>query len=144
MTNINLNNEIMKKFHIDHASKTIIMPKSIAKNASTYGKDEYHALLALQSSFPNYELKVREIKRTPSRKKRMKGLTFEYMERFIERNGSDDQKEAFEALRNPVHDDGLVSTRQSYGAVRKWFVTEFPQVLDYQKKIKQILVREGA
>ena len=81
MTNTNVNREnTMKKFEINHATKTIIMPKSIAKAASTYGTDAYNALVELQSTFPIYTVKVREVKRTSSRKDSkdsLKGLTFE-------------------------------------------------------------------
>lgn len=141
MTNVE---NIMEKFNINHANKTIIMPKSIAKKASTYGTNEYKALIEIQSAFPSYDLKIREVNRTPSRRDSLKGLTFEYMERFVAKNGTDLQKEAFEALRNPIHDDGLKSERKFYGTIRKWFLKEFPQVLDYQKKVDEILTRESA
>ena len=148
MTNsMTVSNEIMKKINIDHSKKTIIIPKGISKKASTYGTDEYNAFLAVRESFPGYEISVREIKRTPSRKDTkdsLRGLTYEYIERFLNKYGTDEQKLEYELLRNPIHDDGLKSKSSSYIEIRKWFLRTFSQVLEYQKKVNEILSRESA
>ena len=138
--------EIMGKFNIDHKNKMLIMPKNIEKSASKYGTDAYNALLALQNEFPTFELKVREVKRSPSRKDStdgLKGLTFKYMEKYLDKNGNDEQKREYYDLKNPTHNDGLESKATSYNDIRKWFLRTFPQVLDYQKRIDKILGRES-
>lgn len=149
MNNSTINNnvkEIMKKFHIDHATKTIIIPKNIAKKASTYGTDEYQAFLEIQRDFSNYEVKVREVKRPTSRKESsdgLKGLTFGYIEKYLAAHGNKEQKDEYALLRNPVHDEGAESKQTSYVEIRKWFLKTFPQVLDYQKKVDEILARKA-
>lgn len=147
MMNQKVNAEMMQKFHIDHANKTIVMPKNIAKRASIYGTDEYNAFLAYQSIFPNYEIKIREIKKHSARKGSkdgLRGLTYEYMERFLKSNGNEEQEEEYRLLRNPKHDDGLESEPKSYVEIRRWFLKTFPQVLEYQKRVDQILNGESA
>ena len=147
MTNQTVNAEIMKKFHIDHENQTIVMPKNIAKRASIYGTDEYNAFLEYQNLFPSYEIKVREIKKRSARKESkdsLRGLTYEYMEKFLKNHASEEQREEYQLLRNPMHDDGLESKPKSYGEIRKWFLKTFPQILEYQKKVDEILSREIA
>ena len=148
MTNIiKANENIMKKINIDHSKKAIIIPKGIAKKASTFGTEEYNAFIAVRETFPGYEISVRTVNRTPSRKDSkdsLRGLTYEYIERYLNKYGTDDQKLEYNLLRNPVHDDGLESKPKSYIDIRKWFLTTFPQVLDYQKKVDEILSRESA
>ena len=74
----------------------------------------------------------------------MRGLTYEYIERFLNKYGTDEQKLDYKLLRNPIHDEGLESKSSSYADIRKWFLKTFPQVLDYQKKVNEILSRESA
>jgi len=137
--------EMMKKIRIDRVNKKLIISKGIAKEASVYGTAEYEALEELQNKYPIYDIQVQESKKRSSGKKdTLRGLTFEYMERFVEKNGTEEQKKELADLRNPVHDDGLTSKKTSYIGIRKWFLATFPQVLDYQKKIDALLARESA
>ena len=66
------------------------------------------------------------------------------MERFLKSNGNEKQEEEYRLLRNPKHDDGLESEPKSYVEIRRWFLKTFPQVLEYQKKVDEILSREIA
>ena len=147
MTNANVftnaTTEILKKCRFDHSNKIIVMPKSIAKKASAYGSAEYVAMIEIKENFAEFEIQIREVNRSTSRKDTLKGLTLEYMERFIERNGSAEQMEHFKMLCTPTH-DGLTMKRTPYGSIKKWFIAEFPQVLDYQKQVAQILSRSVA
>ena len=139
-----LNQNIMKKFEINRVSKAIIMPRGLVKKASQYGSDEYNVLAFYQNEFPSFEIKIREpkAKKSGAKKDVIKGLTYAYMEKYLASKGTDEQKEIYNMLRNPSHDDGLIEKPRTYGEIKKWFLNEFPAVLDYQKKVAQILGRD--
>ena len=59
------------------------------------------------------------------------------METYIEKNGTSEQAEKFKLLRGA--DDGLGHLAPSYGEVKKWFLEQFPEILEYSKKIDRIL-----
>ena len=120
---------------INQNKRRIEMSEAEAKMASKYNSDEYNELVSIKRDFPYLTIFVvkNKFKRTDS----LKGLTFKYMETYIEKNGTSEQAESFKLLRGA--DDGLGHFSPSYGTVKKWFLEQFPEILEYSKKIDRIL-----
>ena len=122
---------------INYFNETIEMSKSEAKRASTIGSEEYKALLSVKKDFPSYSIDIitKEVKRSDD----IKGLTYDYMEKYISQEGTPEQLKKFNTLR-----EGIFNTRGSYGEIKKWFLEEFPQIAEIRAKIKNILAHKEA
>lgn len=120
---------------INQKKRRIEMTEAEAKAASKYNSDEYNELVSIRRDFPNYSMFT--VKSKNKRTDTLKGLTFNYMEAYIEKHGTEEQADSFKALRGA--DDGLGHFSPSYGTVKKWFLEQFPEILEYNKKIDRIL-----
>ena len=125
---------------INYTNNTIEMRKSEAKKASVIGSEEYKALLGAKSDFPSYSIKI--VSRESKKSDHIRGLTYEYMEAFIKREGTPEQLERFHELCNGAFQLG--DTRIRYGSIRKWFLEEFPQIMAFKDKVNAILAHKEA
>jgi hypothetical protein len=122
---------------INYFNETIEMSKSESKRASVIGSDEYKALLSVKNDFPTYHIVI--IAKEAKRSDDIKGLTYDYMEEYITNEGTPEQLNRFNTLR-----EGIFNTRGSYGEIRKWFLEEFPQISEFRERIKNILAHKEA
>ena len=70
-------------YTINAAAKKIIITKKFEKAANVIGSNEYKDLVTLMKDFPEFSIKVKEIKKKKG-KKTYNGLTIKEMRRFIE------------------------------------------------------------
>ncbi len=110
---------------IDHKNAKIVMDREFSVRASIFGSDEYKQLQEARRDYPNYGVMRKTIKKN-SHKEAFKGLTYEYMEKYMERyNVSED---ILQQYRNVRFDVQCHSIRYPY--VKKWFLKTFPDVKD--------------
>ena len=131
-------NEMKETFTINHANNTIEMTKQFAKASGVYGSDAYKMLLKAKKQLPTYTVIVKE---TPNNKKprdNYKGLTYDYMERYIKTKENNEEllKEFFELRGIGTNYDEIIR-KASYVQVKKWFLTTFPEIDDYKKERKE-------
>ena len=110
-------------YTINAAAKEIIITKKFEKAANIIGSNEYKALVTLMKDFPDFDIKVREIKKNKS-KKTYSGLTIEEMRRFI---GSRSEEEVFlfeKVVTIAKHKKG------SYAITKKWFLNKYKEAYD--------------
>lgn len=123
---------------INYEAHTIELTKAESKAASTFGSNMYKALREAKQDNPSFTVVVN--KRT--RKGDYKGLDYSYMERYI--TAHDDAEgskmEAFNILRGKGSKDlqGVVETA-SYGEIREWFLSTYPEIAEYNQKVSDIL-----
>ena len=67
---------------INHEKGIITMDRTFAKRAENTMSDEYAHLQSVRRDYPKYTVIRREIKKNPN-KECWKGLTYEYMEKYI-------------------------------------------------------------
>ena len=121
---------------IDHENKKIRLPKAFAKASGKYGSEEYRMLMEIKRDVPNYEVIV-ETTRKQS-KDNFKGLTYDYMERYIKKHNSK-LIEEFKILRGEKENmNGLFKSR-SYSQIKKWFLTNFPEVKNFETSRTEII-----
>ena len=125
---------------INHNKKTIEMTASEANAASRYNSDKYNELISIKRDFPTFSIVT--VKSKSKRSDSLKGLTFSYMENYIAKNGTDEQAEIFKSFRSP--EDNLEHKKHSYGSIKKWFLAQFPEIAEYNKKLDRILNGESA
>ena len=134
MTNLTINNK----------ARTIEMTKKFEKAASRFGSDEYKMLQEARKDYPAYKVVVKAS--TSKGKERFKGLTYEYMEKYIEAHDDENKTKMseFKALRGITDDNnkeetGIITEARSYKEIKVWFLAKFPAIKDFQDKQEKVL-----
>ena len=110
---------------IDHKNGKIIMDREFSIKSSTYGTQEYTHLQNARKDYPEYTVERKVIKKN-SKKEAFKGLTYEYMEKYMARyNVSEDILQQYKNVRFDVQCHSI-----RYPYVKKWFLKTFPDVKD--------------
>lgn len=137
----------MKTFNINYEQKTIEMTKAFSKAASTYGSAQYKLLMDARRDFPDYELVTKASPKRKRAKDNFKGLTFAYMEKYIQTQTKEPDKK--ETLLNEFHilrkgDSKNLVLPASYGEIKKWFLCQYPEVKNLQNQCSDIVNRAAA
>lgn len=116
-------------YTINAATKEIIITKRFEKAANNIGSNEYKDLVTLMKDFPEFSIKVKEIKKKKG-KKTYNGLTLDEMRRFIGTR-SEEELILFErVVAIAKHKKG------SYAITKKWFLNKYKE--DYDKEIEAL------
>lgn len=130
MTNLTINNK----------ARTIEMTKKFEKAASRFGSDEYKMLQEARKDYPTYKIIVKTS--TTKSKESFKGLTYEYMEKYIAAH--DDENKAimaeYEMLR-ATSDEAKEALAEacSYHEIKEWFFEKYPAIKAFHEKRTKML-----
>ena len=129
---------------VNHQTRTIEMNKTFADKASRFGSDEYDALMLAREQNPGYTTKVITRKTTKSDKPSYKGLTYEYMEKYIMTHDDEDQTimNEYRALRGMTAD--ALADSLTYQEMKEWFLDKFPAIADFHQKREALLAKSQA
>ena len=122
------------------SSAAIILSKAEAKAAGKVNTPEFKELNELRAAYPNFRIVVRASKGNDN----MKGLTVEYMKKYIsthdDENGS--TMKIFNSLRG-IYEDGATEFARvaTYGELKMWFLDTYPEVEDMNKTVNDILAK---
>ena len=130
MTNLTINNK----------ARTIEMTKKFEKAASRFGSDEYKALQEARKDYPTYKVIVKAS--TAKSKESFKGLTYEYMEKYIASH--DDERNTimaeYEMLRGTSEEaKEALAEACSYQEIKAWFFGKFPAIKAFHEKRTKML-----
>ena len=124
--------------NINFENNTIEMTKTEAKEAGKYNTEKYLELKAIRSEFPTFRIVT---KTTSKKRDTYKGLTYDYMTRYIKKH--DDENESimkeFNVMRGYV--DGEKNEFvdcATYGEVKAWFLLKFPEIEAYNKEVGEL------
>ena len=124
----------MTNLSVNVKARKIEMSKTFAKNAYVYGTEEYNALQAVRRDYPDYQVKVK--KSSAKQTDNHKGLTYEYMEAYIQKHDDEDgsKMEMFKMLRGTSEDaQAACAGSASYDDIKNWFFSEFPEIENFYK-----------
>ena len=123
MTNININ----------YKKNTIEITKAFEKAASKYGSEEYNMLRQVCMDFPRFKVVV--IKRKSSSNS-FKGLTYEYMEKYIQEHDEDENRMTeYKDLRGLSEDaEAACADSLSYGEIKAWFLNAYPEIKSFHER----------
>ena len=123
----------MTTMKINEKKFTIEITKTFAQKASRVGSPEYFELLEVRHNFPKFKVVVNQTKSKDS----FKGLTYEYMEKYIKAH---DDKEGsnmaiFNELRGTIveGDDELQAESLTYGEIKLWFLDTYPEIKNFHE-----------
>lgn len=132
----------MKNISINTKNSTIeLTTKKFAAAASKFGTDEYDMLQKARCDYPNFKVVVVARKTTKSA---FKGLTYEYMEKYIASH--DDENNTimieFNVLRAKTEEaEEAFAESVSYQEIKNWFFKMFPAIAEFHKKREAILAK---
>lgn len=126
---------------LNNKNRTIELSKKFATAASIYGSEEYKMLQEARRDYPTYRVVTVSKKSDKAKKNMFKGLTYEYMELYIEKH--DDEAKTimteFKALRGQDEmSEALELESKSYFTIKSWFLGQFPEIGEFQKQREAI------
>ena len=123
---------------------TIEMTKTEAKAAGKLNSKAFTELKELRATYPNYEIVV---KTTSKVKDNLKGLNIPFMVKYIKTHDNDGTiMKDFNALRG-CNEDGSKDEEAmslSYGELKKWFIEQYPEVVDMNRAAIILAARKAA
>ena len=133
------NNNFSSQVRVNHDNQTIEITKSLDNAARRYGSEGYNFLEDIRGKHPGYRIVVKAIKRSGNRK----GLTYKYMEEYIQKH--DDEKgsimQEFNILRGKAapegNDEWDTTIVASYLEVKAWFERKFPEIEQYRENARK-------
>ena len=113
-------------------AKSVIEVNTIfAKMMENPRSDEYELLQKIKMENPGFTVSRRQIKSNP-KKDTYKGLTYEYMKKYIKLH---ETKEEAEKVIAYLEDQILISKchgqRLRYPTIKKWFLAKYPEVAKF-------------
>ena len=130
-------------------NRTIEMTKNEAKAAGKLGTDKFNELREYQTAYPTFKIKIVASHQNSGQ---FKGLTYEYMKKFIDKCDREDKDEIInkfneltgaEKKKDKKRDEVNHIEVASYLDVKKWFLKTFPEIEKFKenqkKKIEEIL-----
>ena len=111
------------------------------KKAMIFGSDEYKALQEARRDYPNYRVVEKKIKN----KSEFGKLTMKTIKAYVEKHGSDKQKNDLEIMTQKGVDmeTGEYMEAASFFAIKGWFRNTFPELkaqrAEHRQKVQEIL-----
>lgn len=113
-----------KNYNVDFMSNSIIVTKSFYKKAtSNVNNPEYKELKILLADYPEYEIKLREIKKKEG-KKTNRNLTYDHMKEYINENAKNVKADLAEFEK--IKKTSCVFP-SPYAYVKDWFISKYSE-----------------
>lgn len=130
----------MTNMTVNRKMRTIEITKKFDKASSRYGSEEYNALQNALAQNAGFKVVVKSS--TSKKKETYKGLTYSYMEKYIETH--DDEKnsimEEYKMLRGMGEEaEGALAEPLTYTEMKDWFLDKFPAIANFHKKREEIM-----
>ena len=130
----------MFKLSVNERKGTIEMSKKFAEAAKKFGTEEYKALQEVRRDYPGFKTKV--VSHTTSKKVDVyAGLTYEYMEKYIEGHDNSDANMAEYKDYRGTSEMALAlgATSASYVEIKRWFLGKYPEIAKFYEKREALL-----
>ena len=125
---------------INHTNGTIIMDRTFAKLAENTFSAEYRHLQKIRADYPDYRVVRKTIKKNAN-KETYKGLTYEYMEKYI--NTHDDAEAKMKEYQNlrGLSEEAQAALAEpcSYNEIRAWFLKTYPAIAKFHEDRAKLL-----
>ena len=124
----------MKNLTVKAATRSIEVSKKFNTLASRYGTDEYKALQEVRRDYPGF--KVVEVSTSKAPKTSYKGLTYDYMEKYIlshddEKNSAMNEYMNLRAMTDEAEE--ACAEACSYQEIKTWFLDKYPAIATFHE-----------
>ena len=113
----------MNTIFVDHEKQRLLMDRTFAKLSANVRSPEYEILQRVRRDYPNYAVVRREIKKN-SGKESYRGLTYEYMEKYIATHANAAANRAAYDEKRQIAQCHSVR----YPHIKQWFLETYPEV----------------
>ena len=123
---------------LNHKNYTIEMDKKFAAASSNPFSEEYAKLQEVRRDYPKYKVVVASSKAKES----TSGLTFEYMELYIEKHDDEEKSimDTFKMMRAEGDEYKAMGAKpESFLTIRDWFLDTYPEVREFHEKRAKIV-----
>lgn len=132
----------MNNLNVNMKNRTIEMTKKFAAASSKFGTEEYKILQEVRRDYPSYKVVTITRKASKSDSSAFKGLTYEYMEKYIA--GHDDEEKSimleYMMLRGESEEaEDAFAESASYQEIKDWFLDTFPAIAEFHKKREKMI-----
>ena len=134
----------MKPMIIDFDENKIILSSAFKKNANIPGTLEYQKLQEVRRDYPGFKLVTRQFKKNANQN-RHEGLTYDYMESYIQDHDDDNGSTLakFNDMRATSDEAEMLNAKSmTYGYIKSWFLLQYPEFGEFQKKRKKALEKK--
>ncbi len=134
---------MLREITINEKRNTIEITKKFAAAAKRFGTPEYDKLQTVKRDYPKFKVEVKAVK---SKKETFKGLTFDYMESYINANDDYEMRKKFLQLRGLNEDGSKIEMAEaaSYGKIKEWFLENHKELTAQHEAVKAILSKKVA
>jgi len=135
---------VMMNLRVNGKNGTIEMSKKFAAAVANPFSDEYAQLQAVRRDYPKFKIVTVSHKNA---KPEFKGLTYEYMRKYIVKHDDDEKSimAEFEMLTATSEEAAdLLVEAASYHEVKEWFFEKFPQIKEFHEKRAALLKKDAA
>ena len=117
-------------YRFDLKTMQIVFNREFEKRLSDTTSPEFKKFCELHEAFPEFEI-ARKTVNVTKKKESYKGLTYEYMERYIYIKGNAADRREYDELR-------LLAECHSkrFPVIKQWFLRKYPEVKKYGAKIE--------
>lgn len=133
------NGDKVNGIKVINKNRVIEITKKFEKAASYFGTDEYKALQEVKRDYPEYTVVVKKAAKRVCDS--FKGLTYEYMEKYIKThdNAAEIMNEYLDlrALSDEAMEIGAESL--SYAEIKEWFLGMYPAIAKFFEKRTKIV-----
>lgn len=126
---------------INEKKNAIELSKKEAKAAAKFGTTEYKQLQEARRDYPTFSV-VTVTRKTTAKKNTFKGLTYEYMEMYIQKHDDDDQSIMAEYLMlRGMTDEAEEALAESftYLEMKDWFLAKYPAIKSFHEARAKLL-----
>ena len=119
------------RLSVKYAEGVIEVNTIFAKMMENPMSDEYALLQKIKMENPGFTVRHRQIKTNP-KKDTYKGLTYEYMKKYIKLHETKEEAEKVIAyLEDQILISKCHSQRLRYPTIKKWFLAKYPEVAKF-------------
>ena len=126
---------------INEKKNTIELSKKESKAAAKFGTPEYKNLQEARKDYPGFKV-VTITRKSTAKKESYKGLTYAYMETYIQKH--DDENKTimaeYKMLRGLTEEaEEALAESFTYLEMKDWFLKKFPAIAEFHKKREALL-----
>lgn len=132
----------MTAISINAKNRSIELTKTFATASSKFGTPEYDQLQKARQDYPNYKVVTIARKAPKTDKPTFKGLTYEYMEKYIMAHDDEDQTimNEYLALRGESDEaDENLAESFNYQEMKDWFLEKYPEIANFHEKRAELM-----
>lgn len=136
----------MKNLTINRNARTIEVSKKFDILSSRFGSEEYKMLQEARRDYPGYKVVVATPKTSKSSKPSFKGLTYEYMEKYISKHNGENNSimKEYMTLRGMTDEaEEACAETCSYHEIKNWFLNQYPAIAKFHEK-REALLKKSA